>query len=99
MMNLICLLAGTVVIYCMICRIALVHFGAHNPLVICAYIMMAAWSALQGGEILFAGGTATKVDTIGLFAVALYMLADMQRWRRGVPAELFRRESDRRTCG
>ena len=98
-MNLICLLAGTVVIYCVTCRLALVHVGAHSPIIICAYIAMAAWSALQGCQIVFDGRDATQVDTVGLVAVALYLLANMRRWRRGIPAEMFRRASDRRTCG
>lgn len=87
------LVAGTVVIFCCICRLAMVHFGAHNPLVLCAYIAMAGWASAKGIETL-AGDVHSIVDIAGLTAVAVYLLADMKRWKAGVPRSLYRRQGD-----
>jgi hypothetical protein len=93
MLALIILISGTAVIMCVICRLSLVSFKAHNPLVILCYIGMAGWAAARGLETL-AGGTHTLTDAAGLTVVAVYLLTDMRRWKSGIPRSMFRRHSD-----
>jgi hypothetical protein len=84
------LIAGTVVIFCVICRLAMLQ--AHTPrvgIVALAYLMMAGWASSRGLEVL-AGDEHTWTDVAGIAACALYLLADMPRWRRGVPSDLRR---------
>jgi hypothetical protein len=94
MIQLFVILSGTLIVWCVICRLSLVSFRAHNPIVLCCYIAFATWAAARGMETL-AGQSHTFADMLGLGAVSIYLLADMRRWKRGVPISLYRREGDR----
>lgn len=82
------LIFGTAVIFCVTCRLAMLQ--AHTPrvgLVALAYLIMAGWASALGLEVM-AGEAHAWTDVAGMGACALYLIAEMPRWKRGVPADL-----------
>jgi len=82
------LIFGTAVIFCVTCRLAMLQ--AHTPrsgLVALAYLIMAGWASALGLEAM-AGESHAWTDVAGIAACALYLVAEMPRWKRGVPVEL-----------